>query len=299
MSTLHMWTQIVGKVRMALAPPVSHWWHVPLYVSPRGLTTSAIPYEQHLFQVDFDFIDHRLAISDDRGGRFEMMLEAMSVARFYAAFRAGLRERGIDVEISRRPVEVPTAIPFDEDETHASYDPQHVERFWRALVAADVVLNTFRSRFVGKASPVHFFWGGFDLASTRFSGRPAPLHPGGIPNCPDWVMEEAYSGQLWSSGWWPQSVAPGPAFYAYAYPEPDGFRTAAVRPADATYDTPLGEYLLPYDAVRAAPDPAGRVLEFLQSTYEAAAEMGGWDRSAIEAAAAPARPPRQPWSVRT
>lgn len=227
-----------------------------------------------------------------------MALEPKSVATFYGEFMAGLRQRGIDVRIWRRPVEVTDAIPFDKDQSHTSYDRQHVERFWRGLVSADRVLNIFRSSFVGKASPVHFFWGGFDLASTRFSGRMAPTHPGGIPNVADWVMEEAYSRQLWSAGWWPQSVPPGPAFYAYAYPEPDGFRGAAIRPAGALYDPGWGEFLLPYDAVRTAADPAGVVLEFLQSTYEAAADIGGWDRPAIEAAQPPSRPLRRPWSVR-
>jgi hypothetical protein len=298
MSTLHMWTQIVGKVRMALAAPINHWWHVPLYVSPRGLTTTAVPYDGRLFRVDFDFIDHRLTITDDRPGRFAMELEPMSVAAFYAEFMTGLRDRGIDVRIWRRPVEVRDAIPFDEDERHTTYDRRHVERFWRALVSADRVLDEFRSTFVGKASPVHFFWGSFDLASTRFSGRPAPRHPGGMPNCADWVMEEAYSGQLWSAGWWPQSGPPGPAFYAYSYPEPADYGNAAVLPAGATYDPASREFLLPYDAVRPAADPDGAVLEFLRSAYAAAADLGEWDRLALEATHPPRHAPRRPWSVR-
>ena len=195
LSTLHMWVQIVGKVRLALAPPLNHWWHVPLYVTARGMTTSPIPYGDREFQVDFDFVDHRLQVTDGDPGAFSMALEPRSVARFYREFLAGLQARGIDVDISRRPVEVADAIPFDQDEGHASYDPHHAQQLWRALVQVDRVLKGFQTGFVGKASPVHFFWGGFDLTTTRFSGRPAPRHPGGVPNCPDWVMEESESHQ--------------------------------------------------------------------------------------------------------
>ena len=226
-----------------------------------------------------------------------MSLEPRSVARFYRDFLAGLRSRGIDVAISPHPVEVVDAIPFDLDERHASYDPQHAQLLWRALVQVDRVLKVFQTGFVGKASPVHFFWGGFDLATTRFSGRPAPRHPGGIPNCPGWVMEEAESHQNVTVGWWPLSDPPGPAFYAYAYPEPDGFRTATVRPEGASFDDRYGEFLLPYDTVRTAADPDAAVLQFLQSTYEAGADMGGWDRRALEPAELPGRPPRRPWSL--
>ena len=295
-STLHMWTQIVGKVRMALAPPLNHWWHVPLYVSSRGLTTSVIPYGHRDFQVDFDFIDHRLDVTDTGGQRFTMPLAPVSVARFYRQFMAGLHGLGIDVRIWTRPVEVEEAIPFELDEQHASYDPGHAQTFWRGLCQADRVMKVFQTGFVGKASPVHFFWGSFDLAATRFSGRPAPPHPGGAPNCPAWVMEEAYSREASSVGWWPQSEAPGPAFYAYAYPEPAGFRSARIGQAEAFFDRRFGEYLLPYDAVRTIADPDAAVLDFFQTTYEAGADLGGWDRSTLEPLVPAGRPPRRPWS---
>jgi hypothetical protein len=296
-STLHMWTQVVGKVRMALAAPLNHWWHVPLYVSSRGLTTSAIPYANRSFQVDFDFVEHQLQIADSDGADFTMALAPMSVARFYADAMAGLRGLGIDVRIWTKPVEVAAAIPFDSDQRHASYDPGHAHAFWRGLLQADRVMKAFRSGFVGKASPVHFFWGGFDLAATRYSGREAPLHPGGVPNCPTWVMEEAYSREEISVGWWPLSEPPGPAFYAYAYPEPHGFDAAPILPAEAFYDTRLGEYLLPYDAVRRAADPDGAVRDFFQTTYQAGADLGRWDRSILEAKLGEERPPSRPWSV--
>jgi hypothetical protein len=291
-----MWTQIVGKIRLTLAPPVNHWWHVPLYVSSRGLTTSAIPYGDRAFQLDFDFVDHRLVVTDGRPGAFVLDLRPQSVAAFYRELMGGLRGRGIDVRIHPRPVELVEAIPFAEDEVHTSYEPRHAELFWRGLVHADRTLKEFRTRFVGKASPVHFFWGSFDLAATRFSGRAAPTHPGGMPNCPDWVQVEAYSQQVSSAGWWPLSEEPGPAFYAYPYPEPDGYREELVRPVDAYFDPRWGEFLLPYDAVRAAADPDAIVLEFFQSTYEAAATLAGWDRPALEAAEVPDLPPRRPWS---
>jgi uncharacterized protein DUF5996 len=297
LSTLHMWLQIVGKVRLALAPPLNHWWHVPLYVTSRGLTTSPVPYGDREFQVDFDFVEHRLHVTDGDPGSFRMSLEPRSVARFYRDFLAGLRSRGIDVAISPRPVEISDPIPFDLDEGHASYDPQHAHALWRALVQTDRVMKAFQTGFLGKASPVHFFWGGFDLSTTRYSGRPAPLHPGGVRNCPDWVMQEAESHQNVTAGWWPLGDAPGPAFYAYAYPEPEGFRTAPVRPEAAFFDDRFGEFMLPYDAVRKAADPDGAVLRFLQSTYEMGADMGGWNRSALEPAELPDRPPRRPWSL--
>jgi hypothetical protein len=281
-STLHLWVQIVGKVRMALTPPLNHWWHVPLYVTARGLTTSPIPYADRAFQVDFDFVDHRLVIDDGDRGSFTMALEPRSVAWFYREFMAGLRSRGIEVSIRPHPTEVADAIPFDEDERHASYDPDQAHLLWQALVQVDRVLKVFQTGFVGKASPVHLFWGSFDLTTTRFSGVPAPRHPGGIPNIPDAVMEEAESDQNVTVGWWPLTEAPGPAFYAYTYPEPEGFRGAIVRPAEAFFDDRFGEFLLPYDAVRAAADPDSMVLEFLESTYEAGANLGGWDRQALE-----------------
>ena len=295
-ATLHMWTQIVGKVRMELAPPLNHWWHVPLYVSPRGLTTSPIPYGLRSFQVDFDFIDHRLLVTDSQGGSLSIPLEPKSVVTFYREFMAGLRSLGIDVRIGRRPVEVPDAIPFDVDETHASYDPAHAHALWQGLIQADRVMKAYQSGFAGKASPVHFFWGSFDLAATRFSGRGAPLHPGGAPNCATWVMQEAYSREEFSVGWWPSGEPLGPSFYAYAYPEPSGLNAAAARPAEASYDDHLGEFILPYDAVRAAEDPDAMALEFFQSTYEAGADLGRWDRAALETHL-PRRPPTEPWST--
>jgi hypothetical protein len=296
-STLHMWTQIVGKIRLMLAPPINHWWHIALPVTARGLTTSAIPYDGGDFQIDLDFVDHRLVVRDGRPNAFVMDLRPRSVAAFYGELMAGLQDRGIDVRIFARPVEVEEAIPFAEDEVHASYEPHHAELFWRGLANADRVLQEFRTRFIGKASPVGFYWGSFDLSSTRFSGRTAPRHGGGIPNCPDWVMVEAYSHELTNSGWWPLSEPPGPSFFAYAYPEPDGYRKAPIRPGDAYFDSRWGEYLLPYDAVRDLPDPDAAVLEFLQSTYAAAADLGGWDREALEAISQPHRPPRKAWSV--
>jgi hypothetical protein len=296
-STLHMWVQIVGKVRMALAPPLNHWWHVPLYVSSRGLTTSPIPYRHRRFQVDFDFLDHRLDVTDNDGGSFTIPLVPQSVAQFYREFMEGLRRIGIDVRIWRHPVEVAEAIPFDVDEQHASYDPRHAQSFWRGLLQADRVTKSFQAGFVGKASPVHFFWGSFDLAATRYSGRPAPLHPGGVPNCPTWVMEEAYSREEVSVGWWPSHKELGPVFYAYAYPEPPGFRSAAVRPAEAFFDAAFGEFFLTYDAVRRAADPDAAVEEFFQTTYEAGANLGRWDRSMLEPTIRPDRPPRRPWST--
>ena len=296
-STLHMWIQIVGKVRLALMPPLNHWWHVPLYVTARGLTTSPIPYGDRAFQIDFDFVEHRVLVSDDDPGSFAMALEPRSVAVFYREFMAGLQSRGIDVSIWPRPVEVADAIPFEHDERHASYDPHHAQVLWRALLQVDRVLKSFQTGFVGKASPVHFFWGGFDLATARFSGRPAPRHPGGVPNCPDWVMEESESHENVSAGFWPHGASVGPAFYAYAYPEREGFRAAAIRPADAFFDDRLGEFLLPYDSVRNATDSDAAVIEFLQSTYEAGANLGGWDRLALEPAELPLRPPRRPWSL--
>lgn len=279
--TLHMWTQVVGKIRMAQAPMVNHWWQVPLYVSPRGLTTSAIPYGSGLFDVEFDVVAERLRIRSSGGGTREVALESTSVATFYRRVTAALADLGLDVSIMASPVEVPEAIPFAEDTADRVYDPEHARRFWGQLVAADRVMNRFRSRFYGKSSPVHFFWGAMDLACTRFSGRTAPRHPGGAPNCADWVMVEGYSHELYSCGFWPGGGQEG-AFYAYAYPEPDGFAGRAVRPDAAVYATDMGEYLLPYEAARTAADPDAAVLEFLQTTYEAAAEHGAWDRAALE-----------------
>jgi hypothetical protein len=291
-----MWLQMVGKVRMALAPPLNHWWHTTLYATSRGLTTSAIPYGSRQFQVDFDFIDHRLEVTDTSGGSWSLPLRPMSVARFYRELMDGLHSLGIEVRISTKPVEVEEAIPFESDEEHASYDAGHAQALWRGMLAADRVLKAFQTGFVGKASPVQLFWGGFDLAASRYSGRPAPLHPGGVVNCADWVMEEAYSREESAAGWWPSSEA-GPAFYAYTYPEPEGIRSAPVGPAGAHFDEGLGEFVLAYDIVRRAPDPDAAALEFLQSTYEVGANLAGWDRSALEPSVTPSRPPRRPWST--
>jgi len=275
--TLHMWTQVVGKVRLALAPRVNHWWESTLYVSPRGLTTSAIPYRDRVFDIEFDFIDHQLLIrvSDGRIGR--VPLAPRSVADFYAETMAKLHECGIDVKIWTVPSEVDNPIPFPDDHEHASYDPDAVDRFWRILIFTDRVLNRFRSSFIGKCSPVHFFWGSFDMAVTRFSGRRAPENPSA-----DSITKEAYSHEVSSCGWWPGGGAfADPAFYAYAAPEPAGFKDARVEPAEAFYST-LPGFILPYEAVRQAPDPEDALLRFCQSTYVAAADAGGWDRSALE-----------------
>ncbi|MGW0816447.1 DUF5996 family protein [Streptomyces viridiviolaceus] len=279
--TLHMWTQIVGKVRLAHAPMVNHWWQVTLYVSPRGLTTSAVPCGTGAFDIEFDFIDHRMGIRSSDGATRHVKLEPKSVARFHDETMRALDELGIEAPIKPRPNEVEPAIPFAEDDQHASYDPDAVHLFWRQLLQANRVMGDFRSRFVGKVSPVHFFWGAMDLACTRFSGRPAPPHPGGAPNCGDWVMVEGYSQELSSCGFWPGGGDEG-AFYAYAYPEPDGFAAHDISPADAFYSRENGQYLLPYEAVRASDDPDGVLMEFLQSTYEAAAVHGDWDRAALE-----------------
>ena len=296
-TTLHMWVQIVAKVRMALTPPLNHWWHTTLYVTSRGLTTSPIPYEGRQFQVDFDFIDHRLDVRDTEGRSFAMALEPRSVATFYKELMAGLRGLGIEVRIWPRPVEVVESIPFEQDEKHHSYEPLHANLFWRALLEADRVMKAFQTGFVGKVSPVHLFWGSLDLATSRYSGRAAPLHPGGVANCPDWVMEEAYSREEFAMGWWASTDPPGPAFYSYTYPETDGIRAALVRPAEAFWDERISEFALSYDAVRAAADPDAAVLDFFQSTYEAGADLAEWDRALLEPADLPGRPPHRPWSI--
>jgi Family of unknown function (DUF5996) len=278
--TLHMWTQIVGKVRLGLMPMVNQWWQVTLYVSARGLTTSLMPAGDRGLEIEFDFVDHVLDLRTTDGARRQVALEPRSVASFYAATMAALDELGVQVHFLPRPSEVAEAIPFDQDEVHTSYDADAAHRFWLALVQMQRVLLEFRARFVGKVSPVHFFWGGADLCTTRFSGRPAPTHPGGVPNCPDWVQELAYSHEVSSCGYWPGGEEG--SFYAYAYPEPEGFADWPVKPAAASYDHDLGEFLLPYAAVRTAPDPDEALLAFLQTTYEAAAELAGWDRAALE-----------------
>jgi len=279
--TVHLWTQIVGKIRRALTPMLNHWWHVTLYVTPRGLTTSAIPYGGGAFDIEFDFCDNLLLVRSSDGNAGRIVLEPKSVAVFHAEVFEALARLGIQVSIRAVPNEVEPAIPFAEDRLHASYDPRAVRLFWQQLIQADRVLKEFRSHFRGKASPVHFFWGGMDLAYARFSGRPAPRHPGGVPNCADWVMVEGYSHEVSSCGFWPGAGDEG-AFYAYAYPEPAGFTGYPVEPVDAGYDQELGLYLLPYEAVRRAADPDKHLLQFLHSTYIAAAEAGRWDRAAVE-----------------
>jgi len=275
--TFHMFTQIVGKIRLKCEPMVNHWWQVPLYVSARGLTTGSMPYDGDAFDMEFDLVDHVLRIRRSDGRSAEVTLRAMPVAEFYAATKAALAEVGIDVPIVARPNEVDPAIPFADDFGHASYDPAAVHAFWLQLVQAQRVLTDFRAGFGGKVSPVHFFWGAIDLAVTRFSGRPAPQHPGGVPNCPDHVMIEGYSHEISSAGFWPGGGAEG-AFYSYAYPAPEGFSDAPV-PAPAYFDHALGEFILPYEAVRTAADPDALVRDFLAATYEAAASLGRWDRS--------------------
>ena len=284
-ATLHMWLQIVGKVRLARSPWLNHSWHVTLYVTSRGLTTSPIPYEDRTFQIDFDFIDHRLRVltSDGRSGEFG--LHPQSVATFYLALMVEMRRLGLHIDINRKPCEVTDPIPFDEDEIHRAYDPEYVHRFWRILVQADRVMKEFRARFIGKCSPVHVFWGAPDLALTRFSGRRAPTHPGGVPNLPDWVTREAYSHEVSSCGFWPGGgPVSHPAFYSYAYPEPAGFSASAIGPAGAFYSNDLREFILPYDIVREAASPDDVLLEFLETTYATAADLGGWDRASLERA---------------
>jgi hypothetical protein len=282
-ATLHLWTQIVGKTRLRLAPMQNHWWHCTLYLTSRGLGTSPVPYGERTFEIEFDFIDHQLVVRTTDGEMRTLPLVARTVADFYREYLALFRSLGIEVRIYQVPSEIADAIPFAEDRAHASYDGEAAQRCWGVLVHTDRVLKTFRGRFVGKCSPVHFWWGGFDLACTRFSGRRAPTHPGGFPNLPDYVTREAYSHECISAGWWPGGgLIAEPAFYAYAYPEPPGCPDAPVRPAAARYDLAMREWILPYDAVRDAPDPDGALMEFLQSTYEAAAGLGGWDRAALE-----------------
>jgi hypothetical protein len=278
--TLHMWLQVIGKIRMELTPLVNHWWNVTLYVSSRGLTTSLMKVDGRGLEIEFDFIDHVLELRTTDGQSRNVRLEPQSVATFYRSMMAALGDLGIDVRISVRPSEVVEAIPFDQDEEHHAYDGDAVHRLWEALVQVERVLTDFRARFIGKASPVHLFWGGADLCTTRFSGRPAPKHRGGVPNCPDWVQILAYSHELSSAGFWPGGDEA--MFYAYAYPEPAGFADWKVDPAAARYDAQLGEFVLPYSAVQTAPDPDATLLGFLQSTYEAAAELGQWDRAALE-----------------
>jgi uncharacterized protein DUF5996 len=281
--TLHMWLQIIGKVRLIQSPWINHSWHATFYVTSRGLTTSPIPHGQREFEIDLDFVDHRLAIhaSDGRSGGFA--LEPQTVSAFYRRLMGELVRLDLPVRIVARPNEVAEAIPFAKDEVHRDYDPDAVNRYWRMLVQAERVMLPFRARFIGKCSPIHLFWGGMDLAVTRFSGRTAPLHPGGVPNLPDRVTQEAYSHEVSSCGFW-SGTAPVdyPAFYAYAYPEPTGFADAGVRPDGAFYSQDLREYILPYARVRESTKPDDTLSDFLQSTYEASADLAKWDRAALE-----------------
>jgi Family of unknown function (DUF5996) len=282
-ATLQLWTQVVGKIRLAQAPMINHWWQVPLYVTARGLTTSPMPFGAITFQIDFDFTDHRLVIVTSEGRSAGLTLEPRPVADFYRELMAQMKKLGISVKIWTMPVEIADAIPFEIDRVHASYDKDYANRFWRILVQCDRVFKQFRSRFLGKASPIHFFWGSFDLAVTRFSGRPAPDHPGTAPHVANWVMREAYSHEVSSCGFWPGggSVAE-PVFYSYAYPQMPGFAKATVKPDGAYWNKDLGEFILPYEDVRLAPSPDDRLLEFLESTYAAAAGLAQWDRIALE-----------------
>jgi hypothetical protein len=277
-ATLHMWTQIVGKVRLRLTPLVNHWWNVPLYVTARGLTTSRIPYGQKAFELLFDFIKHQLVLETTEGLHKTLPLVARSVAEFYQECMDMLRSAGIEVKIWKMPVEIPDPIPFDQDRVHASYDPKSVEEFWRILLSVDGVFNQFRSGFIGKCSPVHFFWGSFDLAVSRFSGRRAPEKPGA-----DAITREAYSHEVSSVGFWPGSGdIKEAAFYSYAVPEPPGFKEAHVRPSAAFYHKQVGEFILMYEDVRNAESPSSSLLEFCQSTYEAGASLGNWSRDELE-----------------
>lgn len=282
-ATLHMWTQIVGKIRLARTPWINHSWHTTLYVTSRGLTTSPIPYGDRTFQIDFDFIDHDLLIRTSDGAVRDVQLAPRSVADFYRELFAKMAELNLDIAIHGSPNEVAEPIPFERDVTHAAYDSEYANRFWRALVQADQVFTKFRARFIGKCSPVHFFWGSFDLACTRFSGRRAPVHPGGIPHLPDWVTREAYSHEVSSCGFWPGSEQmPEAVFYSYAYPVPEGFDSATFGPRGAYFSKDMKEFIFPYEQVRQFTSPDDALLEFLQTTYEAAADAGHWDRSELE-----------------
>jgi hypothetical protein len=281
-STLHLWTQVVGKIRLAQTPWLNHSWHVPLYVTARGLTTSPIPHGAKTFEIAFDFTRHLLDIAVSDGSSRQLALTAQPVARFHRALLDALAELGVPVKIDDRPCEIPGAIPFSGDDTHASYVAGDAQRFWQVLVQADRIFKRFRTGFAGKASPVHFFWGSFDLAVTRFSGRRAPLFQSAVPGVSLAVMQEAYSHEVSSAGFWPGNANVDASFYSYAYPLPAGFRDAQVRPSAAYFDASLGEFLLPYEQVRVDDDPEAAVLEFLRSTYEAAANAAHWDREALE-----------------
>lgn len=280
--TVHMWTQIAGKIRLELSPWINHSWGSALYVTANGLGTSPIPYKEITFSIEFNFTEHKLQICTSGGKTRSFKLKPMTVADFYQKVMQNLKELGIEVQILARPVEVEEAIPFEEDTIHNSYDSAAMNRYWNALVQADRVFNEFRAGFIGKSSPVHFFRGAFDLAVTRFSGKTAPKHPGGAPNCADWVMEEAYSHELSSAGFWPGTGLGEAAFYSYTYPEPEGYQSAIIEPGAATYLKEMGEYILPYDAVQTSDDPDAVLLSFLQSGYEAGANAAGWNMKALE-----------------
>jgi hypothetical protein len=273
--TVHLWTQIVGKTRLGLAPLMNHWWSSTLYVNARGLTTSLMPYPGGGAEIEFDFTRHELTITTTSGATRLMKLAPRTVADFYAEYRSHLDSLGIDVAINTMPSEIPDAIRFESDRVHDAYDAEAIHRFWLSLVSAQRVLGQFRAGFHGKASPVHFFWGAFDLAVTRFSGRPAPRYSGRVPHCPDWVMVEAYSDEVSSCGYWPGGAAEG-IFYSYAYPAPPGFASQPVAPAAAYFDEQLGEFVLPYAAVRAASDPDAYLMEFLESTFRTARDLASW-----------------------
>jgi Family of unknown function (DUF5996) len=291
--TLQLWTQIVGKVRVAATPWLNHSWHVALYVTAAGLGTSPIHIGMDVVEIEFDFLADVLVLRTGRGRRWEIPLRSQPVSGFYRNVLTALEELGLPVVINAMPNEIPDPIAFPDDHVHSAYDPGAARRFWRALVQVDRVFKLFRTGFLGKCSPVHFFWGSFDLAVTRFSGRRAPPHPGGVPHLPDAVVREAYSHEVSSAGFWPGGEAfPQAAFYAYAYPEPPGFRNRPVQPSAASFNAELGEFILPYDAVRAAAAPDDALLAFLQSTYDAAADAGGWDRAALECAQGSPRLPR-------
>jgi len=290
--TLHLWTQIVGKIRLMREPWLNHSWQVALYVTARGLTTSPMPAGERAFQIDFDFIDHVLWIRTSDDHLRQVMLASKPVAEFYGEVMEALAELRLPTPIGTLPCEISDGIAFDRDNVHAAYDPLYANHFWRILLSTQAVFSRFRTGFLGKVSPVHFFWGGFDLAMTRFSGRRAPLHPGGIPRLSDTVTREAYSHEVSSAGFWPGGgVIDYPTFYSYAYPGPEGFAAASVQPREAFFSQDFGEFLLPYDTVRTAPDPEATLMAFLKSTYEAAADLGKWDREALECAfGTPCRP---------
>jgi hypothetical protein len=274
--------QVVGKIRLVQTPWINHSWHVPLYLTARGLTTSTIPHGDRIFQIDFDFFDHQLKIATSEDLTKSIELRPRSVADFYQAVMAALADLDLPVEINTKPNEIPDPIPFQQDDTHAAYDADAAQRFWQVLLQSDRVFREFRSHFCGKVSPIHFFWGSFDLAVTRFSGRPAPEHPGGVPNLPDDVAKEAYNQEVSSAGFWPGAGLGYPAYYSYAYPTPKGFKDYPVQPEAAFYHEGLGEFILPYDAVRESDNPDQALLSFLQSTYDAAAELAKWDKSALK-----------------